>query len=306
MSIQVLNENKYIVKQILAEDVMWNRLTELLSSDTSLQQKYHFILNQNGEVIDRSAYQLAVTVAAKTGGRQNIWIDWCGWPLYWDVGTIPWRYRFYKFVRNVDPAALPVRPDESFIDFEVVGYRTAQSGYYPYKRGLHVWFDLSSSPWADPGPSRHWGWWINRHSAASISDDGRYIYSSFALRYWGGLYFYAYGDGTQGVDADTYFQFIKETIAKVEAMSPTTSAGGGGGVTGTGGGGTGGVTAGTGGGGTTPTGGTPPAGTTPPPLQIPTVSPPQITDQTLLYAGVAAVLVGAGVILLMGGGQEGA
>jgi hypothetical protein len=208
-----------------ASDDSWGRLYALLAQD-SLLAGYNILLNENGQVIDRRPEDLASTL--KTGGgRPTIWIDYCGWPLYykaewWTFGQpIIWESgRFAQFVRAANNRLLagsqPTGADGRITP--LLAFEPPHQTRYRYPVGLSINTDLLVAPWQDDLLADGGGFWPNlseeRASGEKWGGFDQYTYASFAIRVGKGWYIWAYGrpDGPC-VTPEGYARFIHWLLA---------------------------------------------------------------------------------------------
>jgi hypothetical protein len=229
MPIQVLNSARddFIPGgNVNASDQIWGSLYNQLSND-NLLRTYNVMLNENGEIVDRDPQQAATTLTHSSGGLPNIWVDYCGWPMWnrtgWSEALNGGGQRFIDFVRAMNPLlVLASKPVQDPWSWKTVIRRTDTLAFdppngtrYPYGRGLSVNVDLKSAPWADDLRGSG-GYWINDQAPLAVGESwlgiSQNTYSCFAIRSGAGFYFYAYSEFGGGVDPTTYAQFIHGVI----------------------------------------------------------------------------------------------
>lgn len=212
----------------------WTRLSAALRS---LAQSREIIENDAGEVIDRTPENVANTVA-----NGAIWIDYCGWPMYWQRSGIgvglggpgvplggDGMTRFLRQIYRIPPAygngAGPV--------FEPPAGVIIPGGY---SRALIISTRAQDAGIAVPSGSEF------RPEHPQIARDGNFawVYPMFGIPYGAGWYFYACGNtlpyprfggsmlgaepAGRTVDPDAYASFILSQVHAARPSSPLQQA----------------------------------------------------------------------------------
>ncbi len=208
-----------------ASGAYWGALNNALRTNSQLSSADLTVyLNENGEYVNYSPQTVANLIY--NGG---IWIDWCGWPFYYND--------FYAFTAGVPLPALYSGASRFGALIEAMGYQMGYQnlGYpafapvpsgVPYPRSLLVSGSVSI-PTFTPNPN-----------VQSYDIGGVHVYPSFAIRYGTGAYIYAFGSATpinnpfdpfyitagqapQSVTPSEYIPFVEQVMSKVLGYGST-------------------------------------------------------------------------------------
>ncbi len=217
LSIQMFTQQTYYANHY-APNSEWSQLYYALQNDASLNSKDISVkLNDEGEYTGWTYSEIASFVE---GG--GIWIDWCGWPLAATDTTIfvPMGDFEANFAGLAKSLGVPMGYENGPPSFSAV-----PSGF-PYVRSL-----------CTTGAVEGQGFEANPNSISTVSGT-THCYSSFAIRYGKGAYFYAFGNNiaygygdllpqtpNPGVPFDQYWPFIQSVMQEIVGYKLTTSSG---------------------------------------------------------------------------------
>lgn|GEM_PF-7070569 len=166
-------------------------------------------LNRQGEGFD-SKYPDLVAVASYCA-RGGIYVDYCGWPMYYDHrGGNANRNRFKQFISYVgaDPNYCDSFTPQGYPGcFSAWPYRygwvTGINAYIPPVTGggrLAASYEAPSDACTGPGGLKRWA-----YSAVGVR-----VYSGGQFKGW---YFWGVGDGWKSLNPPVYARFIKQCVS---------------------------------------------------------------------------------------------
>lgn len=190
----------------------WGKLVYALENDAAINARQLQVnLNEAGEYTGFAYSDIATFVY---GG--GIWVEWCGWPMAITDLTGAIGYFADNFQNLLEAMDVSAGYQAGPVSFSAV-----PSGW-PYSRSL-----------VSTGPVQGKGFTANPNAMNQSFGNDEYVYSSFAIRYGKGVYFYAFAnsnaygltDPTGLVPFSQYWPFIQKIIYEVIGYGLTSSSG---------------------------------------------------------------------------------
>ena len=229
----------------------WNALVAALAAGPLGHSGRKVIFNLGGESLPSQGgpkgQGYGVNDVANFCRAGGVWIDYCGWPMYYNPVNPSYQTSgaqgFRTFLSDIGAVGMPFSTFDSYGISSVnlsggLGTGGTTSGTWPYNRSMVLkqrppqvsWFipNLRTSPAGNP---------FKTYGTGSGATD-HWLYPSFALLIGSGAYVYAYGGlpsalftaANPGIAASTYAAFINGMAAYIGSggvLPVVTSTGGG-------------------------------------------------------------------------------